>query len=348
MQSKTTKLDQSAPTGAIPSAINSPNHQPSAPQSGEPLPNSRRVYVPGKLHPTVRVPFREIRLAPTKSFNGRVEANAPVRVYDCSGPWGDPAFNGKVEQGLPPLRRAWILARGDVEETEPSYRPVPGHSDAAIPPSLRRKALRAKPGKAVTQLHYARRGIITPEMEFIAIRENLGRERPATRNARPHPAQFGRRILRRQHPRLHHARIRPQRSRPRPGDHSGQHQPPRERADDHRAQFPGEDQRQHRQQRGGLEHRGGSREDALGDQVGRGHGDGSFHRQEHPRDARVDHPQLARAHRHGADLPGAGKGGRQGRGADLGSLSRHADRAMRAGRGLLHRPRRRACCATSR
>jgi phosphomethylpyrimidine synthase len=155
-------------------------------QSGEPLPNSRRVCVPGKLHPAVRVPFREIQLAPTKSFNGRVEANEPERVYDCSGPWGDPAFSGKVEQGLPPLRRAWILARGDVEEAEPSYRPIPGHSDAPIPPSLRRKPLRAKSGQAVTQLHYARQGIITPEMEFIAIRENLGREHPAPRT--PHPA----------------------------------------------------------------------------------------------------------------------------------------------------------------
>ena len=84
------------------------------PQSGEPLPNSSRVCVSGKIHPDVRVPFREVNLSPTKSFNGQLAANAPVRVYDCSGPWGDAAFTGNVEQGLPPLRREWILARGDV------------------------------------------------------------------------------------------------------------------------------------------------------------------------------------------------------------------------------------------
>ena len=149
----------------------------------EPLPNSSRVYLPGKLHPAVRVPFREIRLNPTKCFNGSVEANEPARVYDCSGPWGDAAFSGNVEQGLPPLRRAWILARSDVEEVTGCYKPVPGRSDASIPPSLRRKPMRAKGGKAVTQMRYARDGIITPEMEFIAIRENLGRERPGPRAA---------------------------------------------------------------------------------------------------------------------------------------------------------------------
>ena len=91
------------------------------PQSGEPLPNSARAYVPGKIHPDVRVPFREIKLSPTKSFNGQVEANLPVRVYDCSGPWGDPDFAGNVEQGLPMLRSKWITARGDVEQTAVSY-----------------------------------------------------------------------------------------------------------------------------------------------------------------------------------------------------------------------------------
>ncbi len=127
-----------------------------------------------------------------------------------------------------------------------------------------------------------------------------------------------------------------------PRHHPGQHQSSRMRADDHRAQLPREDQRQHRQQRRGLEHRGGGREDALGHQVGRGHRHGPLHRQEHPRHARMDHPQLARAHRHRADLPGARKGRRQGRGAHLGNLPRHAHRAGRAGGGLFHRPRRRA------
>ena len=81
----------------------------SLPHSSESLPNSTRVYVAGKTHPTLRVPFREISLSPTKTPSGRVEPNDPVRVYDCSGPWGDPSFNGDVEEGLPALRREWIL-----------------------------------------------------------------------------------------------------------------------------------------------------------------------------------------------------------------------------------------------
>jgi phosphomethylpyrimidine synthase len=145
------------------------------PHSGEALPNSRRVYLKGKLFPELRVPFREVVVSPTRTSAG-VEPNEPVRIYDCSGPWGDPDAMPKVEAGLPPLRRDWILARGEVEEVKSSYRPIPGRSDAEVPPALRRKPLRAKAGKVVTQFHYARQGIITREMEFIAIRENLGRE----------------------------------------------------------------------------------------------------------------------------------------------------------------------------
>src|SRR5690348_2827642 len=124
------------------------------PQSNEPLPNSTKVHVPGKIHPEIRVPLREITLNATKSFNNTTEPNDPVRVYDCSGPWGDAAYKGDVEQGLPPLRREWILARGDVGEVAPTYKPIAGRSDATIPPSLLRKPLRAKSGKAVTQLQY--------------------------------------------------------------------------------------------------------------------------------------------------------------------------------------------------
>src|SRR5438309_7805555 len=82
------------------------------------LPNSRKVYVPGKRHPDIRVPFREITLAPTKSISGEIEVNEPVRVYDTSGPWGDPDFHGAVTQGLPPLRAKWVRDRGGVEEYE--------------------------------------------------------------------------------------------------------------------------------------------------------------------------------------------------------------------------------------
>src|SRR5206468_2404257 len=155
------------------------------------LPNSRRIYVAGKLHPEVRVPFREISLAPTKSMNGEIEVNEPVRVYDTSGPWGDPDFHGDVEQGLPPLRATWIRDRDDVEEIDGrKVQPIDDGwlsekhaasrngegSGFRFQGSEKRKPLRASAGHPVTQLWYARQGIITPEMEFIAIRENMGRE----------------------------------------------------------------------------------------------------------------------------------------------------------------------------
>jgi phosphomethylpyrimidine synthase len=178
----------------------------------KPLPNSRKIYVSGKLHSDIRVPFREISLAPTKSMNSQVEINEPLRVYDTSGPWGDSDFHGDVTQGLPRLRAKWIRERGDVEAYD--GRKVQAIDDgylsekhAAIAAQLSmpnaqrptfnrqkgngqtksniehqtsnfaaRKPLRARAGCAVTQLAYARRGIITPEMEFIAIRESMGRE----------------------------------------------------------------------------------------------------------------------------------------------------------------------------
>src|SRR6185369_156037 len=84
--------------------------------SSEEMPASKRVYVAGTVHPDVRVPMREIELSPTKLFDGKEERNEPVRVYDCSGPWGDPGFKGPVEEGLPALRAKWIRNRGDVEE----------------------------------------------------------------------------------------------------------------------------------------------------------------------------------------------------------------------------------------
>jgi phosphomethylpyrimidine synthase len=150
------------------------------PSSNEQLPRSRRVYVAGKIHADIRVPMREIELTPTKSFNGQIEVNEPVRVYDCSGLWGDPNFKSTVEKGLPALRRNWILKRGDVEESKVqgprSNLPRQSKAKAGVqsPKSATgRKPLRAKSGKIVTQLQYARAGIITPEMEFIAIRENM-------------------------------------------------------------------------------------------------------------------------------------------------------------------------------
>ena len=166
------------------------------PHSSEQLPNSKRVYVAGKIHAEVQVPMRQIQLSPTTINECDVRPNKPVRVYDCSGPWGDPAFTGKSDEGLPALRREWILKRGDVEEYDGrEVKPMDNgylsgkHAEFAsnaeknrlveFPGLLgqRRKPLRAKAGKCVTQLAYARAGIITPEMEFIAIRENMGRAR---------------------------------------------------------------------------------------------------------------------------------------------------------------------------
>src|ERR1051325_3248982 len=82
------------------------------------LPNSKKIYGDGSLHPDIRVPFREISLAPTKTMSGEIEVNEPVRVYDTSGPWGSEDVDLDVTRGLPPLRRDWILKRGDVEEID--------------------------------------------------------------------------------------------------------------------------------------------------------------------------------------------------------------------------------------
>ena len=159
----------------------------------QPLPNSRRIYVEG-TQPGVRVPFREIDQNQTRNFNGSLEENAPVRVYDTSGPWGDPSIRGDVRDGLSSLRGPWILGRGDVEEyagrelkpIDDGYLTFDAANQARQKekgrledfPALRRTPLRANHGRCVTQMHYARQGIITPEMEFIAIRENLGRSCP--------------------------------------------------------------------------------------------------------------------------------------------------------------------------
>src|SRR6266481_5205493 len=155
------------------------------------LPNSEKVYVHGSQE-GVRVPFREIRQNVTRNFDGTIEENPRIRVYDNSGPWDDPTVRCDVREGLPPLRRSWIVGRGDVEEyqgrdikpEDNGYLTVGAEEYARSKPKgkleefpgLRRSPLHAKPGQNVTQMHYAKRGIITPEMEFIAIRENLRRE----------------------------------------------------------------------------------------------------------------------------------------------------------------------------
>jgi len=147
--------------------------------SREPFPGSEKIYVKGD-QPGVRVPMREISLKPTRRMDGSLEENGAIRVYDTSGPYTDPAVNVDVRAGMPAVRLDWIHKRGDTEELEgptSDYRRerLADPSLAGLHFERQRPILRAKPGKRVTQMHYARQGFITPEMEYIAIRENNGR-----------------------------------------------------------------------------------------------------------------------------------------------------------------------------
>jgi len=159
-----------------------------------PFPNSKKVYVEGKLHPNIRVAMREIELSETTdSFTQKKTANEPVTVYDTSGPYTDPSKNINVHEGIARTREQWILDRGDVEELE-------GFSsqycnERMNDPSLDHlrfnhisKPKRAKKGKNVSQMYYAKQGIITPEMEYVAIRENQKIDE-MTQLSKQHPGQ---------------------------------------------------------------------------------------------------------------------------------------------------------------
>jgi len=145
-----------------------------------PFPRSKKVFVQGTLHPSVRVPMRAVSLSPTRVRDAdgstRLVENAPVTVYDTSGPYTDPSVTIDLRRGLPQHRREWITGRGDVEVL-PELSSAYGRARMADPAlaALRfpgeRRPLRAKGGCAVTQMAYARRGIVTPEMEYIALRE---------------------------------------------------------------------------------------------------------------------------------------------------------------------------------
>lgn len=164
--------------------------------SAQTYPNSEKVYVEGS-RPDIRVGMREIHLSPTfvggSKDNPQYEANESIRVYDTSGPYTDPQSAIDIYQGLAPVRKAWIDERADTEfldavssdyaQTRLSDETLNDLRFSALPPIRR-----AKPNQCVTQLHYARQGIITPEMEFIAIRENMGRQ------------QYREEQLNRQHP----------------------------------------------------------------------------------------------------------------------------------------------------
>jgi phosphomethylpyrimidine synthase len=161
-----------------------------------PFPNSRKIYVQGS-RPDIRVPMREISLAATPAGMGS-EHNPPVTVYDTSGPYTDPAVHIDIRQGLPEVRSRWIAERGDTE-TLSALTSEYGRRRAADTGLDRlrfaghqRRPLRAKSGVNVTQMHYARRGMVTPEMEYVAIRENQRMELYRELLAQQHPGHdFG-------------------------------------------------------------------------------------------------------------------------------------------------------------
>ncbi len=266
----------------------------------------RRVWIEGPRG--VRVPMREVALAPP---------NEPVRLYDTSGPYGDASAAPDLAGGLPPLRRPWILGRDDVDELAGSssrYRREresdPATADLRFPAV--RRPLAAKPGRRVTQMHYARRGEITSEMEFVALREGvdpttvrdeIARGRailPANINhPESEPMLIGRAFLVKVNANIGNSAV--------------------------TSSIDEEVEKMVWATRWGA--------DTVMDLSTGKH----IHetREWILRNSPVPIGTVP-------DLPGAGEGRRQGRGADLGALPRHARRAGRAGRGLLHDPRRRA------
>jgi phosphomethylpyrimidine synthase len=174
-----------------------------------PLPQSRKIYQQGS-RPDINVPFREITQDDTPTMYGG-EKNPPLTVYDTSGPYSDPEIKIDIRQGLPAMRQAWIEERGDTEQLDGptsafGQKRLQDPALSSLRFELRRAPRRARAGANVSQMHYARRGLITPEMEFVAIRENMRREhyleslratgpggdKLAQRLSRQHPGQsFG-------------------------------------------------------------------------------------------------------------------------------------------------------------
>ena len=181
--------DHAQPTPAAVRAID---------ESCQPIAGSAKIYITGS-RADIRVPMRQIRQSPTPLANGEFEQNPPIAVYDTSGPYTDDAVQIDVRKGLAPLRDGWIAERGDSEElaglsSEFGRRREQDPMTAGLRFAATRKPRRAKAGANVSQMHYARKGIITPEMEFIAIRENqnIAAARAAGLPVNQHPKQsFG-------------------------------------------------------------------------------------------------------------------------------------------------------------
>lgn len=150
----------------------------------------KRTYVGGRLYPFIQVPMKEVQLEHLDNVNKNERLS--ILLYDTTGMWGDPTFHGKPELGLPPVRLKWILERGDVEIIPSSSRRLSFLTNklaGSLPEGSYRERLRAKIGSRPTQLEYARKGIITPEMEFVAIRENQGLELLMEQFGENHPRQ---------------------------------------------------------------------------------------------------------------------------------------------------------------
>ena len=165
--------------------------------SRQPFPGSKKVYVKGELYPDMKIAMREVSLSPTMVNGKVVEENMPVAIYDTSGAYTDPNIKIDIEKGLAPIRQSWILKRGgvrDLTEFSSKYcnqRLADKSLDAIRFPNIR-MPLKAKPGENVSQMHFAKKGIITQEMEYIAIRENQQIERHNAKLAAQHPGEsFG-------------------------------------------------------------------------------------------------------------------------------------------------------------
>ena len=172
------------PEGTTAKIANTPQR---AQVASGPIPGSQKIHVAAWRDPQIRVAMREIALS---------GGEAPLTVYDCSGPYTDPAATIDIAKGLAPIRAAWIDSRGDTETYDGrAVRPEDdgrgAGESAALPafPSAGRKVRRASSGRAVTQMAYARAGIVTPEMEYVAARENEGRR--ADRNGPRDGQSFG-------------------------------------------------------------------------------------------------------------------------------------------------------------
>ena len=295
------------------------------PESVRPFPNSRKVYETGS-RADIRVPMREITLDDTHSSAG-VEKNPPVYVYDTSGPYTDPDVAVDVRQGLPALRERWIEERGDTDRLE--YLTSEYGRERLANPALApyrfshiRSPRRAQAGGNVTQMHYARQGIVTPEMEFIAIRENMRRQEffGSPLLGSPKAMNFGANLPAVVTPEFVRAEVAAGRAII-PANINHPESEPMIIGRNFLVKINANIGNSAITSSIG----GGSGKDDLGHPVGRGHDYGSVHRAQHPRNAGVDHPQQPRPRGQRAYLPGAGEGERQGGGTHLGNFPGHAD-----------------------